>query len=215
MIVVTIPWRATPEREAGHAFVVDQYRRLFDGPVLDVDTGHESFNRAAARNQCVRLAEQHGASVVVISDADAVFAPPGSLHEAIAAAGDGRLHMPYTAQHYCTEAETARILDGDLTPLPGHEGSGACYVITPAAYWACGGMDERFNGWGGEDDGFVSAATALIGVERHFGTVLSLWHADERRPVGSAEHQPNKQLADRYYAASNRPRAMRRLIAER
>lgn len=215
-VVITIPWRPTPQRRAAHDLVRDQYERLFPAaPVLDVDTCHQPFNRAAARNRCVRLAEDLAAEVVVISDADAVFAPTGSLLEAIAAAGDGKLHLPYTAQHYCTEDETDRIFGGDRTPLPGHPGTGACYVITPAAYWACGGSDERFIGWGGEDDGLVSAANCLIGVRRHQGTVLSLWHADERRPVGSEEHRPNKELADRYLAASTSSKAMRQLIAER
>ena len=215
-IAVAIPWRPTPAREAGHGYVVDQYRRLLPGaPIIDADTDHEPFNRAAARNHGVRLAERAGADVVVISDADCVFATPASLIDAITAADDGRLHLPYTAQHYCTEAETARILEHGPDPLPGHPGNGACYVITPDAYWAAGGSDERFIGWGGEDDGLVSASSALIGLRRHTGTVLSLWHADEHRPVGSDEHRPNKLLADRYLAAARSPRRMRALIAER
>lgn len=215
-VAVGIPWRPTPERQSAHGFVRALYSQILDGvPVLDVDTDHKPFNRAAARNRCVELAEGLGADVVVISDADCVLAPPDSLLAAIDQAADGRLHLPYTAQHYCTRHETDRILAGDLRPLPGHPGTGACYVVTPTAWRACGGSDERFIGWGGEDDALVAAARALIGVKRHWGTVLTLWHADEHRPVGSEEHRPNKELADRYHAASRSRSKMRQLIAER
>lgn len=212
-IVVAIPWRSTPERDRAFRFVCSRYRAL-GLPVVTADAGGEGFNRAASRNLAMRLCASF--DVVVLSDADCVFAYDSNLARAIAEAVDGRLHMPYTAQHYCTADETANIYAGDLTPLPGHEGSGACYVITPDAWERCGGMDERFGAiWGGEDDQLLAAATALIGVERHRGTVLSLHHADEFRPVGADFHRPNAVLAQRYHDARTNPAAIRALIAER
>ena len=214
--VVAMPWRPQPAREAAHALVREWLaRHLPLAPVLEVDTAHHPYNLSAVRNEGVRRAEELGADMVVIIDADAIIVPPDSLHEAIAAAVDGRVHMPFTVQRYLTQEETERVLAGGAASTHGAHGNGACYVCTPAAYWTFGGSDERFSGWGGDDDQLVAAASTLVGLERHEGTVWSLWHADERRPVGTAEHRPNALLAQRYWAAIGSPRRMRDLIGER
>lgn len=214
-IAVAVIWRPTPERERAFRFVCERYRTLLpDSPIVTVDAGGHGFNRAASRNQAIRLCADF--DVVVLSDADCVFADDTDIYAVIGAAADGALHMPFTAQHYCTPEETERVYRGNLTPLPGHEGTGACYVITPNAWGACGGMDERFGEiWGGEDDQLCAAADALIGLRRHYGTVLSLHHADEHRPVGTEKHRPNAQLARRYHDQRNNPAGIRALIAER
>lgn len=215
-VAVAVIWRPTPERERAFRFVTDRWRQLLpDAPVITADSGGAGFNRAASRNMAMRACVF--ADVVVLSDADCVFSTDGDINAAIEAADKtGHLVMPWSAQHYCTAAETERIYQGNVAPLPGHEGSGALYVVTPTAYWACGGMDERTGPrWGAEDDCFLSAAFALVGVERLYGTVLSLHHADEHRPVGTVEHRPNAELARRYHdARSNRGR-MLSLLAER
>ena len=215
-VVVAIPWRPTPERQAARDHVVAWWCRVLpDAQVIEVDTDHHPYNLAAVRNECVRQAEALGAEVVVIADADGVLASPRPLYRAIMSAEDDRLHLPYTAQRYLDQAETESILGGGTPSTDGHPGNGGIYVVTPAGYAACGGSDERFSGWGGDDDGIVAAAMALTGIERHKGTLWSLWHADERRPVGTAEHRPNANLAARYWNAKDRPEAMRALIAER
>lgn len=218
MIVVAIPWRPTPARKPAFRAVVRWWNEhLPAAPVLTVDTGHVPYNLSAVRNEAVRQAESVGADVVILADADGIIATPASLHAAIRDAADGRLHLPFTEQRYLDREETRMILER-LEPGPPAEGSpgnGAMYVVTPAGYWAASGSDERFSGWGGDDDGLVAAAQTLTGVVRHDGVVWSLWHADERRPVGTVEHRPNAELADRYWRAVGNRTAMLRLIAER
>jgi hypothetical protein len=211
-----IPWRPTPERQAGFDLTVARWRALVRGvEVVTVDTDHHPFNLNACRNLGVRRAEEAGADVVIVSDADAFLADDADPVEVLHAAGAGGLHLPFTAQRYLTAEETAAVAAGATSALPGHPGNGACYVVTPAAWWTFGGGDERFRGWGGDDDQIIAAALALSSVRRHWGTVLSLHHADERRPVGTEEHRPNAELAHRYWAARTNAAAMRRLIAER
>lgn len=215
-LVVAIPWRPTPERRPAFEAVVEWWARHYPAaPVLTVDTPHVPYNLSAVRNECVRRAEAEYADVVVIADADAIVATPEALDIAIGQAHDGRLHLPYTRQRYLDEDETRTVLDGGTISLDGSPGNGAVYVVTPSAYWDAGGSDERFSGWGGDDDGIVAAASTLTGLVRHEGTVWSLWHADERRPVGTPEHKPNADLADRYWSALGNRRAMIALIAER
>ncbi len=216
-VVVAMAWRPQPARIAVHDHCVAWWATVLpDAELLEVDTDHHPYNLAAVRNEAVHEAGARGADVVILTDADSVLAPVRALRSAIATAPlDGKLHLPFTEQRYLNQAETEALLDGGMVPLAGGHGNGACYVVTPAAYWKCGGSDERFRGWGGDDDGLVAAAATLIGVERHPGTVLSLWHADERRPVATPEHRPNAELAARYWEALDDPAAMRALIAER
>jgi hypothetical protein len=169
----------------------------------------------AVRNQAVRFVERVGADLVVISDADAIVATRASLDAALAQAPYGGLHLPYDQQRYLTADETAALFAGQEPPAAGSFGNGAIYVTSPASWWEAGGQDERFSGWGGEDDQIVACAATLTSLVRHPGVVWSLHHADERRPVGTVEHRPNARLADRYGKAWGHPAQIRRLIAER
>ena len=214
-VVVGMPWRPQPGRIRAHDYVRAWWDQHFPGyPVVEVDTDHDPYNLAAARNAAVRAAEDRGADVVVITDADTVITPAAVIDRCIHAARDGRMHMPFTQQRYLTEAETDDLIAGRGVPLEGRPGNGACYVIRPAAYWEAGGSDERFSGWGGDDDQLVAACTALIGLRRHEGVALSLWHPAVR-DVGSPRHRPNAVLARRYWQAIHNPDRMRAIIAER
>src|SRR5690606_5629513 len=148
------------------------------------------------------------------TDAAPFITPAAVIARCIHAARAGRMHMPFTQQRCLTEAEADDLIAGRGVPLEGRPGNGACYVIRPAAYWQAGGSDERFSGWGGDDDQLVAACTALIGLRRHEGVALSLWHPAVRA-VGSPRHRPNAVLARRYWQAIRNPDRMRAIIAER
>lgn len=216
-VVVGMPWRPGEGRLLAHAAVRAYYSVHLPGvDVIEVDTQHQPYNLAASRNLAVREAESAGADVVVVADADCVFYDPKFMHEAIAAAAeDGKVHMPFRQQRYLTEQETvAFAMWWTLPPLVGKLGNGCCYIMKPEAYWRAGGGDERFSGWGGDDDQFVAAATTLTGLVRHGGVSLSLWHPAVR-DVGSERHRPNAELAKRYWSSMHDEAAMRALIAER
>lgn len=216
-VVVAMAWRPQPARIAGHDYVVDWWSYWLPfAKLIEVDTDHVPYNLAAVRNEGVRQAEAAGADIVVLTDADAVIVPPENVMMcAKLAVADGRVHMPFTKQRYLTEDETTSVIMGGTAPLDGGHGNGAIYVMRPDTYWQFGGSDERFSGWGGDDDGLVAAARTLVGLERHSGTVWSLWHADERRPVGTEEHRPNAELAQRYWDAVDNEKKMRAIIEER
>lgn len=216
-VVVGIPWRPKEGRFLAYCMVREFYKRhLPDALVVEVDTPHEEYNLAAARNKVVVEAAKLDADIVIISDADCIIAPPSHLDDAIVEAfEDGRVHMPFMNQMYLSEAETAGLAVHRTEPvLGGHLGNGCCYVMRPDTYERFGGSDERFSGWGGDDDQLVAAATCLVGLVRHPGVSLSLWHPAVR-DVGSGRHRPNSELARRYWAAIGNKSAMRAVIAER
>lgn len=225
-ICVAIAWRSTPERLPAYRHVLGLYAAQAEAAmdygasidIIAVDTPHVPYNLSAVRNEGVRQAEARGADVVVIADADVVVTPWMHVQDAIIQAyEDGKAHLPFTMQRYCSAEETAAIIaGGNPGAYPGvGVGNGCCYVITPEAYWRMHGSDERFSGWGGEDDAWIAAASTYVGLVRHDGIALSLHHADERRPVGTEEHRPNADLARRYWQAKGDRQAMEGLVAER
>lgn len=216
-VVITIPWRPTPDREAAFRFVWDWYVTIARLQGWDriqaVDSGHHEFNRAASRNACVRAASD--ADVVIINDADTV-PHPATLYEAVKAAYDGRLHYGLDKMKYLSEFESHTYMSGqpvDVSDAKEHDSS--VYVIQPRRWFVAGGMDERFTGYGGEDGAFCSAARALIGVKWHKGTAVSLFHDPSVRDIGSERWKPNSALAMRYQDASRSPTLIRKIIAER
>lgn len=203
MTALVVPWRPTsPERVAAYELTLAWYRHhLPDAQVVLADSGHDVWNLAASRNVGVADAVESGHRRIVITDADTI-PPPRGLALALKGCRDGRLHYPFDR---CLYAGT----DGQ----PGRA-NGGVFVVSAAGWAAIGGQDERFTGWGGEDDQLVAAATCLTGVVRHPGIAVSYWHP----PVagfGTARHAANLKLLARYTAAKGSSRHMRRLIAER
>lgn len=220
-VAVVIPWRpGTPERNAHHEHVRAHLAALLPDAIhLDVDSGHTPFSRAGSRNEGVRLAQIAGADIVVICDADTLpEAEP--LHAAIEAATDGVLHLPYTWYRGLSETGTTQYLAGRpatncLTDLEHQWATGGVLVVQPEAWWAAGGMDERFVAYGFEDAAYRIAADALLGpTVRHHGTITHLWHPSEVGH-GSPQHVANGQLCQRYVDATGNPDVIRALLAER
>lgn len=216
-VAVTIPWRPTPDREEAFRFVWGWYTSILHlqgwDRIMAVDSGHPVFSRAASRNAAVRAASD--ADIVIVNDADTV-PHPATLYEAVKSALDGQLHYGLDKMKYLSEVESYAYMAGDqvdVSDAKPHDSS--VYVVQPHRWFAAGGMDERFTGYGGEDGALCSAARALIGVKWHKGTAVSLYHDPMVRDIGSERWKPNSILAQRYQEASRSPGQIRQLIAER
>ncbi|HXR44938.1 MAG TPA: hypothetical protein VN759_09040 [Pseudolysinimonas sp.] len=215
MTSVIIPWRPTPSRRPAFETVSAWYRRHLPGAtIVPVDSDDEIFNLSRCRNIGIATIADP-AEVVVISDAD-TFPEPAPLAAAIAAAaGSGRVHLPYTEYRWLGEAGTAQLLTGAPATDCAHEvvvgARSGVYVTTPATWWAHGGQDERFRGWGFEDTAWWIAHETLLGEPvRHPGRVFAMHHVTQRRE--GEQYDRNAELAGRYRAASGDPAAMRELV---
>jgi len=216
-VAVMCPWRPTPDRLAAFQTVRDWYLENFpDWYFGTADSGHEEFSRAGSRNTCVRVAEADGADVVVLNDADTIPDSKAVTAAVFGAFDDGLLHFGLDTMLYLTEEETAAYHAGKWPTRTALQHDSSVIAIKPASYWECGGQDERFTGYGGEDGALTSAATAILGRPRwHKGMALSLYHDGACRDIGSERWQPNSALSQRYYNARNNAAAMRAIIAER
>lgn len=203
-VVVAIPWRDRGDqlRRAHHQAIRAWFDRTLDAPVLDCDGGGP-WSLAGARNAGVRLAADIGADVVVVCDADN-HPEAGPLANAIAGCvDDGLVHLPYT-----------EYVNGSFR----WAGSvGGIYVTTPDTWWAAGGQDERFRGWGCEDHAFVHAHATLLGapMPRHPGVLTHLPHrAPAERDPRHPDHVAAAALLEAYRSADGDVAAMRALVAD-
>ncbi len=216
-VLVAMPWRPTPDRLQAFQYARDWYIKTFPQWSIGCsDNGSAEFSRAGSRNACARTALAGGFDVVVINDADTV-PEVGAVAAAVhGAADDGLLHFGLSTMRYLTQEETAAVYAGEEIDRNGNSHDSSVLAIQPKAYFEAGGQDERFTGYGGEDNAFCAATTALLGNPVwHDGQAISLWHDASCRDIGSERWRPNSALAVRYSAVRYNAEGMRHLINER
>ena len=190
-------------------------------PALEIFEGHHEgdgpFNRAAAIN---RAAEGQW-DFAVILDSDTIIDGEQVISGIELAEETGALVLPYKLRNLLSKAGTREILAGYVGSWESwvtarERDRVSCCVIVPRALWeAVGGFDERFEGWGGEDEAFYAACRAIGGVRRLDGANWHLHHA------GSPHHNRTSplyrqalRLAQRYKQVGANEFEMQRLLAE-
>ena len=171
-----------------------------------------AFNKAWGLNLGARLARSN---TLVYCDADMVIS--GLLDKSVSLCRNGfQLVKPYRRMVDLTREETAQVRAGDfdLQPVRGPKSRpnresqsetvvlcGGIFVIRADAFRHLGGWDERFLGWGGEDDAlsYKVQRARLSTVELDQRPALHLWHP---RSVQATSGQPfysqNRELLARY-----------------
>lgn len=214
---IIIPWRATPDRMANFRYCERWWRQHFpEIPIQLVDDGSMKFNRGGSRNEGVQYSLDQ--DVVILADADTV---PEELpvREALFAAQDGKLHLPYTTFHGLSQSGTRRALRGrPLSEQPTSDAhdhaTGGILVIKPNSYLEAGGMPP-LQGWGFEDTIFRITADAILGpTVRHTGTIYHLHH-NAVWNLGGPEWTRNKEICDEYVECEGDPLRIKQLISRR
>jgi glycosyltransferase involved in cell wall biosynthesis len=224
---ILIPFgSADPWRQRLFEWVQRRYEAVLPDAEIVIGTSETPFNRSAARNDAFR---RSGGDIIVVADADTICPLP-QLRRAIDMAGDGHWVLPYAAHNYynLSERATARILEHDPS-TDVHEPrnsddwefkleSWAGLLVMPrSAYEAAGTYDERFVGWGLEDNAFRVALDTMWGPHiRTTGPCLHLWHpTSEDARFGQPNIKANLNLYRRYQRASKSQAAMERVLASR
>lgn len=172
---------------------------------FEIREGHHDdgpFNRSAAINS----AATGRWDVAVIVDAD-ITITDDQVDAAIAhSAKTGRVTLPYRRRMLVSDRATQRILGGYrgswesfATPDRNTEHCSSCVVVPRILWDQVGGFDERFIGWGAEDEAFIAACEHDAGVDRLDGDVWHLHHPpapwkDHRSP----DYRAALGLLDRY-----------------
>ena len=188
MTSLLLPFASNDSRRVNiFCWVQRRWAHLFPGWQLCLGRdSEEDFNRSRARNEAFKCST---GDILVLSDADTICTP-GQIVEAIRRVQSGVpwvvAHDKYYSltEHYTNELLTERP-DVDLGSLPKYESnwvmtntSQAGVLVIPREGWEkVGGYDERFKGWGYEDNEFAVRLDREWGFhQRVSGPMLHLWH---------------------------------------
>lgn len=214
---VVIPWRPQESRLPLFNAVTDWLQRDFpDWPIHLADVPTELYCLAGSRNAGVIEAQEAGASIVVLLDADTLVQSEVLQQAVDLVARQGGQAIPYSRYWMVDKAGGEQFLAG--TPLTQCHAihyppsvSGAA-VATPESWFAVGGQDERFLGWGGEDNAWYYAATTLGEVVRLEGDAFAGWHVPQVK--GRVQYRRNHRLYSSYRQYAGDRRSMETLVRD-
>jgi predicted glycosyltransferase involved in capsule biosynthesis len=166
------------------------------------------------KSKLINLAVQRAASdILLISDADIVVSHEG-LHRSIDAVRK-ELHFVRPFENLVDldlEQSQAFLREKSLPTEVGKAKqsnrrqygealclAGGVFVIRKSTYLELGGFDERFLGWGGEDNAFSELVTHQVSKSAVLkdGVAWHLWHPREDTRQ-SAHYQRNRELLKEY-----------------
>ncbi|MGG1397559.1 galactosyltransferase-related protein [Bacillus salipaludis] len=224
-VSIIIPFQTdNGPREAAFQWIKKYYSVVM--PEAEVVIGKingNQMNRAKAINLAAKKATR---DIFVIADADLVISPE-SIVESIKLLDKAAWVVPFTKLYDVPYELTEKLLNTNPTwPLKIskekckkaswiYEGfAGKVNIISRKNFEAAGGFDERFIGWGGEDDAFSCAVNTICGhFVRYSAAIFHLWH-----PRASYNTNPNAKfnmnLVSRYRGANGNKEKMMEIISE-
>lgn len=171
------------------------------------DERDTDYNRASTLNAGVRAAR---APIVVLHDNDMIM-PASYAAECVALVAEGHDFIePKRFTFYLSEQDTASVFNIGVVPTNlsatvVQNLLGASIAARRDAYWAAGGFDEGFVGWGGEDNEFWERAEATGSTYRY--GYLPFIHLFHRPQPGKGD--PNAAAVRRFHELRNVPAAER------
>jgi glycosyltransferase involved in cell wall biosynthesis len=220
---VLIPYRPDGgPRDEIFAWLLARYERLLpEAEICIGENDDEPFSRSKARNDAYRKATR---DVFLVADADTMFHRDQIEAGVTLVKESGVWVLPYLWYYNLAQEFTEQVLKSqpDVTIAePDHPSqwehrleSWAGLLLMPRkAYEEVGGYDERFVGWGYEDNSFQLAVDTIWGPFQRLacGYCLHLWH-----PPGLGFASPNiaqsRMLWNQYRSASGRAERMKRVV---
>jgi GT2 family glycosyltransferase len=181
------------------------------------------FNRSQAFNTAAKNATRE---ILVLADGDVIY-NPAIIDEAVKLLDNYPWVIPFRGVVNLSPDNTNRLLETEPNwPLNTYlddyyidnyyeRFAGKLMVMRRKTFIAAGGYDERFVGWGGDDDAFVHALETLCGTYIKLeNEVIHLWHP--RTDWSNAPNpDANLNILGRYIEANGNKEAMLKLINER
>jgi predicted glycosyltransferase involved in capsule biosynthesis len=221
-VSILLPFKADNGiRSAVLQWVIGYYNKVMPGVEICIgENSDEPFSKCKAINAAARKATR---SVYVLADCDVVY-DPDLIVEALHLLQQAPWVIPFNRVLDISKEKTEELLHMEPDwPLPLVEAdckegymiewfAGKINIFSREAFQNVGGVDERFVGWGGEDDAFLMAMNTLCGpFTRLNRTIYHMWHPYVG-PNNNPHYNANVQLLYSYQLAYGNQEAMQRLI---
>lgn len=211
---ILYPWRSdNGPRQQIFDWVLTRSHKLFpDAEVIVADDNSPDFSRAGSRNEAARQAT---GEVFLFADADTVFSRE-QIERGLSLIRRGAPWvLPYgSLEYYNLTREHSRQLLECPPDVQLHKPiewehrleswAGAVMVPRQAFEQICG-YDERFNGWGGEDNALRFALDIVVGGHTRlaFENIQHVWHPRGDDFAGN-EWPANRMLMRKYQITTSR-----------
>ncbi|KGP72372.1 galactosyltransferase-related protein [Pontibacillus yanchengensis] len=219
---ILIPFQSSdPNRKKAFKWLLTYYKKMLPEAEICIGTLHQSTPcKAKAVNQAAKKAS---GDIFVIIDAD-ILCSPTHIQQSIQLLKHYPWVIPYKKVLDINKQSTSSLLETKPTwPLslsvktsPRFSSSilpaGGINILSKKCFYKVGGFDERFIGWGGEDDAFACAMDTLCGKHKRLNnSIYHLWHPTQRA-TGNSHYNENVLLARKYCKASGDIQEMKKII---
>jgi len=207
---IIVPWRSQPSRSSAFVKTISRLSDQFpDSTIYCSDKPGERFSVAGARNRGCLEAIEDGCDALLVIDADMMVEKDAVERAVEKAKRMVSVCLPYTSLNRMDSKLSTSVINDEVsfegTRSVGHvvQGQlGGAYVMESSTFLRLNGWDERFVGWGFEDDALREAHRVLLDRDFHrsAGHGITFHHLD--RDQGGLED--NRQ---RFYGYTGKSKA--------
>lgn len=226
---IIIPYRASSSSQRGIIFdwMIKRYKELFsESEIIIADSGDLYFNRSKSRNVGASQAHEE---FILIADADTMPYPDAvKTGLEMIEAGSPWLFLYDFESYYNADEESSRrilslppetnVLPSEITWEHKITSLAGQILMRKKDFIMSGGYDERFEGWGYEDNAFQVAADVILGKHERVkdAWTIHLWHPySHKTTFGQPMIRKNRYLYNTYLEIGDDKKEMMKFIGSR
>ncbi|MGE6753029.1 galactosyltransferase-related protein [Rossellomorea sp. NPDC071047] len=222
---IIIPFHSKdPYRKNALSVVMNYYKTLFPNTdIIIAYDGNDPYSKSSAINKAVKKAKTE---FIAIVDAD-ILCPKYAIFTGLKLLKYFPLILPFNNVCDLSRPLSEKIYEKpnfslNTSLLHGKNRHpkksipvGGINLIKKTCFMKIKGFDERFKGWGGEDDAFVAACDTICGPHKRLtGDIYHLWHPPKKAKT-NPYYSNNHRIVIEYFKAYNKKEEMMKILSKR